>query len=50
MKNDEKEESNKCKQLKLALKQDPVIIYLPHSAKYTKMNQDRILYIASLLN
>lgn len=50
MKKNNKEESEKYEQLKLALKEDPIIHYLPRSNMQGKMDLERILYLVSHLN
>lgn len=50
MKKNNKEESEKYEQLKLALKEDPIIYYLPRSNMQKKMDIERILYLVSRLN
>lgn len=50
MKKNNKKESEKYEQLKLALKEDPVIHYVPRSNMQEKMNLERILYLVSRLN
>jgi len=45
-----KEELEKYEQLKLALKEDPVIHYIPRSNMQEKMDLERILYLISRLN